>query len=300
MADSVPSYTDSDLATTEKVLAYFLKNVSSLETQEGRFPKLRQLIRSVSTQIEKKDYGGLSRREYITRRLRTAERELKKGREKRLKDLDKAYINNRALREGRLGRLNALTAPPAHLLLGHDQQEEKKDEEMASSSDTSTNDLGRKRKLTQDEKSTQQNKDKARKKYNLKGHNPPDSEQMRELETTTDNLTQHLRDEAEAIYQAEDQELRDKRELFYPRSCYICKKRFYELHHFYDQLCPACAEVNWTKRNQTADLKGKVALLTGSRMKIGFRCGLKLLRCGATLLATTRFPHDAALRYRHI
>ena len=50
-------------------------------------------------------------------------------------------------------------------------------------------------------------------------------------------------------------------------------------------------------RGLSADLTGKVALLTGARVKIGFEIGLKLLRAGATLLATTRFPADAHRRY---
>eukprot|EP00941_MAST-03F_sp_MAST-3F-sp1_P003222 g3222.t1 len=82
-----------------------------------------------------------------------------------------------------------------------------------------------------------------------------------------------------------------------PRSCYICKTRFQKLHHFYDQLCTDCSEINWFKRHQVADLHGRVVLLTGARVKIGFQCGLKLLRCGATLVATTRFPKDCAARY---
>jgi hypothetical protein len=56
-----------------------------------------------------------------------------------------------------------------------------------------------------------------------------------------------------------------------PRSCYICKARFRELHFFYDQLCPACAELNYTKRHHTADLRGKVAVVTGARVKIGYQ-----------------------------
>ncbi|HEX5108840.1 MAG TPA: SDR family oxidoreductase, partial [Vicinamibacterales bacterium] len=42
---------------------------------------------------------------------------------------------------------------------------------------------------------------------------------------------------------------------------------------------------------------GRVALLTGGRVKIGYQAGLKLLRCGAQLIVTTRFPRDAAMRY---
>jgi len=82
------------------------------------------------------------------------------------------------------------------------------------------------------------------------------------------------------------------------RSCYVCKVRFRDLHHFYDQLCPKCAPINWEKRHQTADLTGKVAVVTGSRVKIGFQTCLKLLRAGATVVATTRFPNAAAEAYR--
>jgi NAD(P)-dependent dehydrogenase (short-subunit alcohol dehydrogenase family) len=79
--------------------------------------------------------------------------------------------------------------------------------------------------------------------------------------------------------------------------CYVCKSDYKEIHHFYDQLCPVCAELNFAKRTELADLTGKVALLTGGRVKIGYQAGLKLLRCGASLIVTTRFPRDSAQRY---
>src|SRR5688572_21602354 len=65
--------------------------------------------------------------------------------------------------------------------------------------------------------------------------------------------------------------------------CYVCKQDFTVIHHFYDQLCPACAEFNYFKRTELADLSGRVALLTGGRVKIGYQAGLKLLRAGAHL-----------------
>jgi NAD(P)-dependent dehydrogenase (short-subunit alcohol dehydrogenase family) len=83
------------------------------------------------------------------------------------------------------------------------------------------------------------------------------------------------------------------------RSCYVCKIRFRELHHFYDQLCPTCAPFNWEKRHQTADLTNRVAIVTGARVKIGYQTCLKLLRAGATVVATTRFPNAAVNVYRH-
>ena len=81
------------------------------------------------------------------------------------------------------------------------------------------------------------------------------------------------------------------------RPCYICKSVYSEIHPFYDQLCPSCAEVNYARRTELADLSGRVALLTGGRVKIGYEAGLKLLRSGARLIVTTRFPRNAAARY---
>ena len=82
-----------------------------------------------------------------------------------------------------------------------------------------------------------------------------------------------------------------------PQNCYICKAEFTQLHFFYDAMCPECAEFNYQKRFQTAPLDGQVALITGSRLKIGYQSVLKMLRAGANVIATTRFPIDAALRY---
>jgi NAD(P)-dependent dehydrogenase (short-subunit alcohol dehydrogenase family) len=79
--------------------------------------------------------------------------------------------------------------------------------------------------------------------------------------------------------------------------CYVCKRKYFLIHHFYDQLCPECAEFNYGKRTELADLSGRVALLTGGRVKIGYQAGLKLLRAGTQLIVTTRFPRDSAKRY---
>jgi NAD(P)-dependent dehydrogenase (short-subunit alcohol dehydrogenase family) len=83
------------------------------------------------------------------------------------------------------------------------------------------------------------------------------------------------------------------------RSCYCCKVRFRLLHHFYDQLCPPCAELNFSKRHALApSCHGKVAIVTGARVKIGYQTVLKLLRSGATVVATSRFPNSAVEAYR--
>jgi NAD(P)-dependent dehydrogenase (short-subunit alcohol dehydrogenase family) len=92
-------------------------------------------------------------------------------------------------------------------------------------------------------------------------------------------------------------EVAEERETLVDQHCYVCKQEYSTLHPFYDQMCKECGDFNYLKRSETADLSGRVALLTGGRVKIGYQAGIKLLRAGATLIVTTRFPRDAAQRY---
>jgi NAD(P)-dependent dehydrogenase (short-subunit alcohol dehydrogenase family) len=92
-------------------------------------------------------------------------------------------------------------------------------------------------------------------------------------------------------------ESEDGSEVLEPRHCYVCKQPYHELHPFYDQLCPPCGTFNHAKRSETADLEGRVALLTGGRVKIGYQAAIKLLRAGCAVIVTTRFPRDAAARF---
>ncbi|KAJ3333257.1 hypothetical protein HDU76_010077 [Blyttiomyces sp. JEL0837] len=92
-------------------------------------------------------------------------------------------------------------------------------------------------------------------------------------------------------------ELPPPRPLNFKRSCHICGTLFDMLHPFYDQMCLSCATLNYTKRFSAADMTGRVCIVTGARVKIGYAIALKLLRMGGTVIVTTRFPHDAARRY---
>ncbi len=89
----------------------------------------------------------------------------------------------------------------------------------------------------------------------------------------------------------------DAPELAEARKCYVCKAEFRRLHAFYDQLCPACGNENHARRTATVDLRGRVALVTGARVKIGYQAAVLLLRAGCRVVALTRFPRDAAARY---
>ncbi|WP_337177333.1 SDR family oxidoreductase [Paludisphaera sp.] len=81
------------------------------------------------------------------------------------------------------------------------------------------------------------------------------------------------------------------------RLCYICKGRYREVHAHYHLLCPECAGRNLAERLRRSNLAGRRAVVTGGRIKIGRRVALRLLRDGAEVLVTTRFPDDAAPRY---
>src|SRR3954471_731099 len=85
--------------------------------------------------------------------------------------------------------------------------------------------------------------------------------------------------------------------LLRSRACYMCKERYTVVDAFYHQLCPDCAGVNRAKRDARTDLRGRNALLTGGRAKIGMYIALRLLRDGAHTTITTRFPSDAVRRF---
>ncbi|MEU9986574.1 SDR family oxidoreductase [Streptomyces sp. NPDC048045] len=83
-----------------------------------------------------------------------------------------------------------------------------------------------------------------------------------------------------------------------PRPCYVCKSSYRQVDTFYHRLCPRCASDNTARRALSTDLTGRRVLLTGGRVKIGFQLALMMLRDGAELLVTSRFPHDTVRRFR--
>ena len=93
------------------------------------------------------------------------------------------------------------------------------------------------------------------------------------------------------------EDLGERRAFRQERDCYVCKQPFATMHRYYDSMCGTCGDFNYAKREQSADLGGHYALVTGARVKIGFQASLKLLRAGAHVIVTTRFPVDAAERY---
>ncbi|NOT81053.1 MAG: SDR family oxidoreductase [Bacteriovoracaceae bacterium] len=86
-------------------------------------------------------------------------------------------------------------------------------------------------------------------------------------------------------------------ELDSARNCYVCKAEFTKLHFFYDTMCKDCGDFNYHKRFQRTDMTGQIAVITGSRLKIGYQAVIMMLQSGATVIATTRFPVDSAMRF---
>ncbi|MGW4880559.1 SDR family NAD(P)-dependent oxidoreductase [Streptomyces sp. NPDC004262] len=82
-----------------------------------------------------------------------------------------------------------------------------------------------------------------------------------------------------------------------PRTCYVCKSPYRQVDGFYHRLCPDCAADNTARRALRTDLNGRRVLLTGGRVKIGFQLALMMLRDGAEVQVTSRFPHDTARRF---
>jgi NAD(P)-dependent dehydrogenase (short-subunit alcohol dehydrogenase family) len=84
------------------------------------------------------------------------------------------------------------------------------------------------------------------------------------------------------------------------RRCYVCREPYRVVDTEYHRLCPPCARLNADRRAARCDLRGRRAVITGGRIKIGFHLALKMLRDGADVMVTTRFPADAARRFAEV
>lgn len=82
--------------------------------------------------------------------------------------------------------------------------------------------------------------------------------------------------------------------------CYVCKKYFDANIYIesYNNLCITCSQENYINKNLKANLSGMSFLVTGGRVKLGFSSALKLLRMGAKVVITTRYPHFAMINYQ--
>jgi NAD(P)-dependent dehydrogenase (short-subunit alcohol dehydrogenase family) len=86
------------------------------------------------------------------------------------------------------------------------------------------------------------------------------------------------------------------------RKCYICRFYISNPHILYPALCEPCGSFNFAESSlslpNNLSLHNKMALITGGRVNLGFHCALRLLRCGARTIVSTRYPLDSEMRYR--
>ena len=93
---------------------------------------------------------------------------------------------------------------------------------------------------------------------------------------------------------------KENNNMNYFRECYCCKINIVESnkHFFYSNLCQKCGDLNYSYRTMKLDLSGRIAIVTGGRIKIGFYIAKKLLSFGCKVIVTTRFPKDALLKFK--
>ncbi len=120
------------------------------------------------------------------------------------------------------------------------------------------------------------------------------------LDATATGSPMRIDDETKGIPLTSSTGARYAGELQIPRGCYMCHADYTLVDAFYHWLCPDCAALSHVRRDQGTDLRGRRALLTGGRAKIGMYIALRLLRDGADLTITTRFPRDAARRFAEL
>ncbi|EQB44896.1 hypothetical protein CGLO_16295 [Colletotrichum gloeosporioides Cg-14] len=86
--------------------------------------------------------------------------------------------------------------------------------------------------------------------------------------------------------------------------CYVCSRSLSQeqRHKTLGSMCVACGDFNLVERAYSMPghlwLFRKTALVTGARINLGFHTALRLLRCGAFVIASSRYPEDALSRYQ--
>lgn len=84
------------------------------------------------------------------------------------------------------------------------------------------------------------------------------------------------------------------------RPCYCCRKIYHKQYYFepYPSMCFDCGIMNYEQRNEMGDLSDYTMYVSGCRIKIGYCICLKALRCGATVIGSTRWPRAAWYNYQ--
>ena len=79
--------------------------------------------------------------------------------------------------------------------------------------------------------------------------------------------------------------------------CYQCKKETKTVHGIYVSCCQKCGNKNYKNLMTNCNLSGIIAYVSGGRTKLGYQTALRLLRAGATVIISTRYPEKARENY---
>ena len=92
----------------------------------------------------------------------------------------------------------------------------------------------------------------------------------------------------------------ETKEKYVYKSCYICKQKLGldNINKFYGSLCTKCGDYNYSFRTMKLDFSGRIAIVTGGRIKIGYYIVTKLLSYGCKVITTSRFPKDALFKFK--
>ena len=328
--------TEEELRIAAKVLEFYAAStdntnlLKSISSNDGR--TLRKSVHAIVDMSSKDFYKGMGSEQFTEKKKQDRLEKTRQARVKHLKELDRQHINNVQLRAQRIEALTnlcesqpveyftfQLTGPSAPQLTDESSSNrlniQQTQKQLTGKGPTPVNNpTGSKSKRD----NMESHKDSTIPPFlasafpststttsaMLAAQNEDENSSPKRPKSQKDEPKQDI---TQTLPQSEEDTLLGRlptdepgdfpSQLNFTNSCYVCKRRYTLLHKFYHSMCPSCARLNWIKRNQVANLTSYTALLTGSRVKIGFECGLKLLRCGATVIATSRFPHDTAKRY---
>ena len=99
----------------------------------------------------------------------------------------------------------------------------------------------------------------------------------------------------------DDNNNQSKKSTIYFTKCYVCKTKLNidNIHNFYGNLCKKCGDYSYSFREMKLNFTGRIAIVTGGRVKIGYYIATKLLSYGCKVLTTSRFPKDTLLKYKN-
>ncbi|KAL4968706.1 uncharacterized protein BDV14DRAFT_129951 [Aspergillus stella-maris] len=114
-----------------------------------------------------------------------------------------------------------------------------------------------------------------------------------------------LSDDARTNFHNEGQGQNYRRTASSRKRCYMCRQQYGKnsggAHDLYPALCVPCGSFNISSSRLSLPgnlvLDGKIALVTGGRINLGYHTALRLLRCGAHVIVSSRYPADAVSRY---